>query len=158
MSNNEIIGTDNPLSAHQQRVLAIVLDLVVPASKDGRRPSAAEIDVLGYIRESESHTLDELCGALDRLDAEARSTHGMTFESLEAETRQILVEDIRSRDPRFMRTLALQTVTCYYQDDRVLQAIGVGARPPFPEGYEVPSGDLSLLEPVRRRGQIYRDT
>ena len=56
-----------------------------------------------------------------------------------------------------MRTLAQQTVTCYYQNDRVLEAIGVGARPPFPEGYQVPSGDLSLLEPVRGRGRIYRE-
>ena len=157
MSNNEIIGTDNPLSAHQRCLLDIVLDLIVPASKDGRRPSAAEVDVLGYIRESESHTLDELRDALDRLDAQAAATHGAAFESLEAETRRALLEDIRSREPRFMRTLAMQTVTCYYQDDGVLEAIGVGARPPFPEGYEVPSGDLSLLEPVRRRGQIYRD-
>ena len=156
MSNNEIIGTDNPLSAHQRRLLDIVLDLIVPASKDGHRPSASEVDVLGYIRESESHTLDELGDALDRLDAQASATHGSGFESLEAEARRVLVEDIRSREPRFLRTLAMQTVTCYYQDDRVLEAIGVGARPPFPQGYEVASGDLSLLEPVRRRGRIYR--
>ena len=51
----------------------------------------------------------------------------------------------------------MHTVTCYYQDDRVLAAIGLEARPPFPKGYDVPAGDLSLLEPVRRRGSIVRE-
>jgi hypothetical protein len=31
------------------------------------------------------------------------------------------------------------------------------ARPPYPKGYQVVQGDLSLLEPVRARGKIYRD-
>ena len=157
MAPNEIIGTDSPLSEDQRRVLGLVLDLIVPASEDGRRPSARDVDVLGYIRDVESHTLDALCADLDRLDAEAMETHGEPFAFLDPATRQGLVNAVREREPRFMRTLAMQTVTCYYRDDRVLEAIGVGARPPFPKGYEVPSGDLSLLEPVRRRGKIYRD-
>ena len=156
-TDNPIISTDNPLSEAQRLVLGLVLNLIVPASKDGRRPSAAEVDVLGYIREVESHTLGALRTDLDRLDAEARSTHGEAFASLDPATRQRLVDALREREPHFLRTLAMQTVTCYYQDDRVVEAIGVGARPPFPEGYEVPSGDLSLLEPVRQRGKIYRD-
>jgi len=152
-----IIGTDNPLSDDQQRVLAIVLDLIIPASEDGQRPSAADVDVLGYIRESESHTLDGLRAELDQLDAEAFESQGEAFTSLDPATRKALVDAKREREPHFMRTLAMQTVTCYYQDDRVLEAIGVGARPPYPQGYEVPSGDLTLLEPVRRRGKVYRE-
>ena len=157
MTQDRIIGTDNPLSDGQQRILAIVLDLIIPASEDGQRPSAADIDVLGYIRESEGHTLDGLRHELDWLDAEAFESQGEAFASLDAPTRQALVDAVREREPQFLRTLAMQTVTCYYRDDRVLEAIGVGARPPFPEGYEVPSGDVSLLEPVRRRGRVYRE-
>lgn len=157
MTKSPIIGTDNPLSEDQRRVFDIVLDLIVPASADGRRPSAADIDVLGYIRDVEGQTLDALRADLDRLDAEAMETHGRAFASLDPTIRQGLVDALREREPHFLRTLAMQTVTCYYQDDRVLEAIGVGARPPFPKGYEVPSGDLSLLEPVRRRGKVYRE-
>ena len=155
---NQIIGTDNPLSDDQRRVLAIVLDLIIPASADGQRPSAADVDVLGYIRETESHTLGGLRAELDQLVAYALESQGETFASLDPATRKAVVDAIREREPHFLRTLAVQTVTCYYRDDRVLEAIGVGARPPFPQGYEVPSGDLSLLEPVRRRGQVYRET
>jgi len=32
------------------------------------------------------------------------------------------------------------------------------ARPPYPKGYQVEPGDLSLLNPVIARGKIYRDT
>ena len=157
MAQDRMIGTDNPLSDEQRRVLDIVLDLIIPPSADGLRPSAADVDVLGYIRESEAQTLGGLRAELNQLDAEARENHGGTFASLDPAIRKGLVDAIRDREPRFMRTLAQQTVACYYRDDRVLEAIGVGARPPFPDGYEVPSGDLSLLEPVRGRGRIYRE-
>ena len=154
---NELIGSDNPLTTEQRDVLAIVLDLIVPASTDGRRPSAADVDVLGHIRATESGTLDNLGAELDRLDAEARERHGEGFASLDREMRRALVDDIRAAEPSFMRNVAIQTVTCYYQDDRVLEAIGLEARPPFPKGYEVPSGDLTLLDPVRKRGRVWRE-
>ena len=35
--------------------------------------------------------------------------------------------------------------------------IGLEARPPFPQGYLLEEGDLTLLEPVYLRGKIYRD-
>jgi len=47
---------------------------------------------------------------------------------------------------------------CYYRDDRVMEALGMVARAPFPVGYEVPEGDWSMLEAVQARGKIWRDT
>jgi hypothetical protein len=64
---------------------------------------------------------------------------------------------MRLRDPMALQQLALATVTCYYQQDRVLEGLGMEARPPYPKGYQVPQGDLSLLDPVIARGRIYRD-
>ena len=154
MSNE--IASDAPLTDRQRRNLDIVLDMIVPASADGRKPSAAEVDVLAYIRAQESESLASLGAELDRLDAEAQARHGEAFAVLAAERRQALVDALRRQEPQFLRNLALQTVTCYYGDDRVLQSLGLEARPPFPKGYDVPAGDLALLEPVRRRGRIYR--
>ena len=65
---------------------------------------------------------------------------------------------MRARDPSALQQLALETVTCYYQQDRVLEGLGMEARPPFPTGYRVEQGDLSLLKPVIARGKICRDT
>ena len=47
-------------------------------------------------------------------------------------------------------------VQCYYQDDRVLEALDIEPRPPFPEGHDVEQGDWSLLDPVRARDKFYR--
>ena len=43
------------------------------------------------------------------------------------------------------------------KNEKVLELIGVEERPPFPNGYQIEKGDLSLLEPVFLRGKIYRD-
>jgi hypothetical protein len=45
---------------------------------------------------------------------------------------------------------------CYYRDDRVMRALGMEARPPFPKGYEVSQGDWTLLDAVRGRPPIWR--
>ena len=153
----DVIGSDNPLSAAQRRTLNSVLDLIVPASADGAKPSAAEVGVLDYIRDHEAATLPALGNQIGRLEKEAQEQHGVAFADLDAASRQALVDAMRAADPALLRTLAVQTVTCYYQDERVLEAIGLEARPPFPKGYEVPAGDLTLLEPVRRRGSRVRE-
>ena len=152
-----IIGTDAPLNERQRENLSLVLDMIVPASDDGRKPSAREVDVLGYIQRHEGETVPTLCVELDRLDAAAEAAFARPFASVEPPDRIKLVDDMRTREPNFLRALALQTVTCYYQDDRVVGALGLEARPPFPDGYAVAAGDLSLLEPVRARGKRYRD-
>lgn len=157
MADDELIGTDNPLTDAQRRTLDIVLDLIVPASDDGRFTSAADIDVLGYVRENESRYLPTLREELDRLDEESQGRFSDPFAALAHTSQQALIDEIRAAEPSFMRGLALQTVTCYYQDDRVMQALGMEARPPYPKGFEVLSGDLSLLDPVRERGRIYRE-
>jgi hypothetical protein len=56
-----------------------------------------------------------------------------------------------------VETELLQTLTvqCYYRDARVMQALNIDVRPPFPHGYIQEPNDFSLLEPVRKRGEIY---
>ena len=157
MTRHEIIGSDGALTAAQRATLRVVLDMIIPASEDGRFPSAADIDVLDHIRESQSQLLPALREDLGRLDRLAAERSGSAFARLTESGRIRVMDEIRSAEPGFLKDLALQTATRYYQDDRVLRALGMEARPPFPKGYEVVSGDLSLLDPVRKRGKLYRD-
>ena len=157
MSSNEIIGSDAVLDSDQQRTFEAILDMIIPASGDGRFPSAAETDVLGYVAKTDPKLLETVRIELDRLNTMSENLHGLVFGDAHETVRQELLDEIRGKEPQFLRGLALQTVTCYYQDDRVMEAIGMEARPPFPKGYEVVAGDLSLLDPVRARGQVYRD-
>ena len=47
---------------------------------------------------------------------------------------------------------------CYYRDDRVMISLGMEPRAPFPKGHDLPQGDWALLDPVRKRGKIWRET
>ena len=147
---------DTLLSEAQQKTLAAVLNLIIAPSDDGRMPGAAEYDIWGYIHDAASTLAPVVRDELERLDTQARLQQGKPFATLDGAARQTLVEQMRAAEPGFMRDLARQTVACYYQQDRVLAAIGMPPRPPFPLGYEVAEGDLSLLDPVRARGRVYR--
>jgi hypothetical protein len=37
-----------------------------------------------------------------------------------------------------------------------MRALSIEIRPPFPNGYQQEPNDLTLLEPVRQRGEIFR--
>lgn len=154
---DDVIGSDRPMTAMQRALFEIVVDMIVPASSDGTKPSAAEVGVLDSIAEREPGELPAIARDIDRLDAAARERQGAGFTEIDAASRQAVVEAMRADDSTFLQNLAMHTVTCYYQDDRVLTAIGLEPRPPFPKGYEVVAGDTDLLEPVRRRGSIVRE-
>lgn len=153
----DIIGSDIPLSEAQRATLDAALNLIIPPSDDGRMPGAADVGVLAHIRDLASQMIGILQEELERLDENAKAQFGCAFASLAEEDRSALFDEMRNGDPAFMQGLVVETLTCYYRDDRVLEAIGMEARPPFPGGYEVESGDLSLLDPVIARGKKFRD-
>ena len=41
--------------------------------------------------------------------------------------------------------------------ERVIAALDLEPRPPHPQGFTMPENDLSLLDPVRARGRLWRD-
>ena len=154
---DELIASDQPLTTAQRRTLAAVLNMIVPPSADGRLPGAAMIDVLASVDQTAADFMATLRAQLDRLAAAAEATSPLPFAELAEPERARLLNAIRAAEPEFLRDLAVHTVTCYYQDERVLQGLGIEARAPFPKGHEVKSGDLGLLDAVRRRGRIWRD-
>jgi hypothetical protein len=146
-----------PLTAEQRALLDIVLNMIVPPSADGRMPGAAEVGVPAYLVAEAQDALPVLRQELDELDRRSHERAARGFASLEAAERKSLIEAMRAQAPSFMSRLAMETLACYYQHDRVLEGLGLEARPPYPKGYQVVQGDLSLLAPVRARGKIYRD-
>jgi hypothetical protein len=64
--------------------------------------------------------------------------------------------ELSCSEDAFPPMLLLYTLGCYYKHPRILAHYGFEARPPHPKGYDVAPIDLSLLDPVRARGPIYR--
>lgn len=154
---NASLTPDRALTVAQGATLDAVLNLIVPPSADGRMPGAAEVGVPAYLLAEAADALPALREELDEVERRAHARFARSFLVLAQGERASLIEALRAQAPAFMSRLAMETVGCYYQHDRVLEGLGLEARPPYPKGYQVVQGDLSLLEPVRARGKIYRD-
>ncbi len=146
--SNDVIATDHPLTASQQQTLAALLDTMLPASDDGNLPSARELDLIGYINETAEDFIPLLVEIVDSFDE--------AFSDLSIVQRYPLVEAFSTTRTELFESLLFQLYDCYYQDDRVLEGIGMAAGPPFPEGNTIESGDLSLLDPVLEKSPTYR--
>jgi hypothetical protein len=145
------------LTSMQRANLDLVLNLIIPPSADGRMPGGSEVGVPDYLAAEAPAVLPVLRRELDEIEQQSRERFARGFAELEGDERKSLVDALRVRDASFMSGLVHELLACYYQHDRVLEGLGLEARPPFPKGYQVVQGDLALLAPVRARGKVYRD-
>jgi hypothetical protein len=96
--------------------------------------------------------------AISELDALARSHGADAFADLDALAREAVLREHAERDPGFVPGLLFQVYTRYYVDPRVVAALGMEARPPYPQGYDVAPSDLdTLLASVRAGPKRYRE-
>jgi len=149
-----------PLTADQLRALAPVLDAFIPRSADGTLPGAGELGIAADLdaalrRAPEMHAM--VVAALAELDRLAVRRGAARFTALPPDEQQAALGELSSTERAFPPMLMLYTFGCYYQHPRVLAHYGLPAGPPHPGGHAVAASDLaSLLDPVRRRGPIFR--
>ena len=146
--NDPLIGSDHPLSDVQRAKLPSVLDTLLPASADGRMPSAGTLDFVSYLNEADHGFFVPLGGFLDRV--------GDDFPDHPIERRVAELTEIANADRQTFDALIGNAFACYYQDDRALSGIGMEQGPPFPRGNTIEEGDLSLLDPVNEKPRSYR--
>ena len=148
------------LNDDQRRALAPVLDGFIPRSDDGVLPGAGELGIARDLDEALQRVpamhamVVESLAALDRL-AERRGAG--RFTALSDEEQGEVLNELSCSQHAFPAMLMLYTFGCYYKHPRVLAHYGLEARPPHPKGYDVEPTDLSLLDPVRKRGARYRE-
>lgn len=140
----------SPLDPTQRATLDAVLDSLIPPSRDPARPGAGELSLGEPIAAALG---DALAGFLDALDTGAGS--GARFGELDASAREQLLRE--TADAGVLRGLVFHTYVHYYEHPRVIESLGLDARPPFPRGYVLEAGDPELLAPVRRRAPFYRE-
>ena len=128
--------------------LASLVDTLLPASDDGVMPSASELDFIGYLNDFAPDFMPTLMDILENFDA--------AFAAKDLEDRCTEVQTFSEEQVESFRALLSQVYGCYYQEDRVLEDIGLGKGPPFPRGSTVEPGDLSLLDPVMENSKTWR--
>jgi len=146
-----------PFSPVQRATLDALMNLMIPASRDGMMPAATSLNLYHDLRTMPQAAREHFERGLDWLNTQATGKHGSPFAELPSADASALIETQRNNDPAFIAAFTLHTTGRYLQDDRVVAALGLESRPPWPKGYEVADGDWGLLDPVRQRGSIWRE-
>ena len=134
---DDLLASDAPLSIEQRQVLIEILNIMIPQAGD--RPGAGDAAIVD----------DIVATGQSQLSA---------FKVLIQMATEVGIEKLETMRSHEIRTVMSIVAQCYYRDARVMASIGMEARPPHPEGHAVEQGDWSLLDPVRARGPIYRET
>lgn len=135
--------------------LRALLDVLIPDAEDGSVPGAVKAGVAEHPSLFESEP--RVCEILARIDEQAVASTGRPFADLTIPAAEQVVKqnpEIWLECSRLVGPLALRA---YFENPRVLAALGLADRPPFPDGFRMDSIDYDLLEPVVERGQKYRD-
>ncbi len=150
---------ESVLTPEEQQSLSSVLDLIIPPRPDGRAPGAGALGGVASIEAAIRKSPDlrpAVVGGLIALAKAARERGAGDFAALSDDDRLQALNQVAAAEPAFLPGLIFHTYVGYYQDGRVVEALGLPARPPHPQGYELETGDLGLLDAVRRRPKMYR--
>jgi hypothetical protein len=150
----EIISSDKSFTGDYHDALAMLADMMIPAGEG--MPSAADAEILRSSMDGLNRNRELVVQGLEALADMAGVPGRRRFADLNQADRIKLVERLKAEQADFVRTLETHILASYYRDDRVLTALGLPARAPFPGGNAVTPTDWSLLDPVRRRKPFYR--
>ena len=151
----QISVNNQPFSSSDLELLNVLAAHVIPADDQRNMPSGSAVGFVSALIENASHIIPTLQDELALIES---SSDGGSFVKLSSADQKTLLADLREKHPGLLNRFAVHLATCYFQDPRVLANIGLEARAPFPKGFtdQIKRGDLSLLDPVRDRGPIWR--
>jgi hypothetical protein len=141
------------LSPNELHALRGIAETMIPAEIGQTAPGADDPAILADIARSIGRDIPLIRTALAEIDKRA----GGAFAALDRERREGLISDWYAAGGPAAAALGRVVLSAYYRDDRVLRALGLEARAPFPKGHEVEQGDWGLLDPVKRRAPFWRD-
>src|SRR5438132_3657989 len=144
----------------EERMLTSLLDAMLPGTTDGRLPGAGTLGLVRHITRMVEQTpmlRPVVAYGLSTLDELARKRAPGGWDALSSEERAAVLKQFTADDQFFLPAFLFLAYSGYYTDPRVVEALGLEPRPPHPTGYTMEPDDLSVLDPVRRRGKMYRD-
>jgi hypothetical protein len=144
-------GTE--LTALERQDLRRLAGFMVPASTEYGVPGADDETIFADIVRSLGRDKNDVCKALAML----RDMTDGNFAELDDAKAEAAATQLLSREGPELIALGRAVLQCYYRDDRVMRALGLEPRAPFPRGHVLEQGDWSLLDAVRGRPRMWRD-
>jgi hypothetical protein len=141
------------LTPAELRDLRRLAAFMVPASAEYGVPGADDEVIFADIVRSLGRDRDAVRKALAML----REIAGGDFAGLDEAKAEAAAMALLSREGLTVTALGRAVLQCYYRDDRVMRALGLEPRPPYPKGRVLEQGDWSLLDAVRGRPRMWRD-
>lgn len=135
-------------------MISLVIDTILPGDATLGLPPASETYFDKYVKTySKYNLLEQFLGLLQRV---SKDRFENTFEELSSADQLNAINACKNVDVRLFADFVTNLFRAYYSDYRVLQIIGSGSIPPFPEGNVLEGDDWDILESVYERGKIYR--
>jgi len=143
-----------------RHVLTLVLDELIPPSGDGRLPGAGALGIASDVETAVKATPalgPVIEGGLSALESLSHAHDAGGFAALSRGERVAVLREVEAADPAFVPTLLMLAYVGYYGNERVVAILKQDSQAPHPRGYDVGPDDLTLLDPVRARGKLYRE-
>jgi hypothetical protein len=146
-------GPGAELMPAELRDLRRLAGFMVPASAEYGVPGADDEAILADILRSLGRDRSDVGNALAMLGEIA----GGDFAGLDDAKAEAAAMALLGHQSPVVTALGRAVLQCYYRDDRVIRALGIEPRAPFPKGRVLEQGDWSLLDAVRGRPRMWRD-
>jgi hypothetical protein len=141
------------LSPAETADLCRIAGIMIPANEEYGVPGADDPAIIADLLRTLGRDAADVHDALGELDALSSGA----FAKLADAAAEAVAEIFLARTDRAVAALGRVVLQSYYRDDRVMRALGLDPRPPFPLGHTLEQGDWTLLDPVRGRKQLWRD-
>lgn len=147
----------DPQPDDEMRALTGVLNAILPASADGQLPAAGDLGIATSLREKLADAWPMIARSLDACETAARARGAEHLSALAQEDAAAVLEQVAAEAPAFLDSMIFHAYAAYYVHPRVVEALGLETRPPYPGGYQLEPGDLGLLERVQNGPRRYRE-
>ena len=129
-------AAETGLSAAEIRDLRDIAGTMIPESATFGVPGADDPAILDDIANSLGRDLPLVREVLAAIAAKS----GGAFAGMDRDRREALINDYYASGGAAAASLGRVILGAYYRDDRVLLALGLEARAPFPKGYALDFG------------------
>lgn len=138
----------SPLSPAELDDFRAIAGAMIPASEAHGVPGADDDRIFAEILRHADGAEETVRALIGALGAPAGALARLDRSVLEARLTAL-------QTPEVAAVYAL-VLMHYYRDDRVMAALGLEPRPPFPLGHPLEDADPALLDPVKARAPFWR--